>query len=75
MRNFIFHLILMGFFAFDSSECELSEVCRQIFSISYRFQTKRGQSSGGVGGVVQLGIMENFIFDLMLMGFFPNDSS
>ena len=33
----------MGFFSFYSSHWELSVVCQQIFSISYRFRDKRGQ--------------------------------
>ena len=36
----------MGFFAFESSQWELSVVCLQIFSNFYRFLAKRGQSSG-----------------------------
>ena len=32
----------MGFFSFYSSHWELSVVCQQIFSISYRFRDKRG---------------------------------
>ena len=46
---FIFHPILMGSFAFDSSQWEFSVVCQQIFSIFYRFRVIRGQSSGGRG--------------------------
>ena len=33
----------MGFFSLNSSQWELSVVCQQIFSISYRFRDKRGQ--------------------------------
>ena len=65
---FIFHPILMGFFAFDSSQWKLSVVCQHIFSISYRFRAKRGQSSGGRGKSISFN-MEKFYFNPILMGF------
>ena len=71
---FIFHPILMWFFAFDSSQWELSVVCQQIFSIFYRFQDKMGQSSGG-GGIQFRIIWKIFYFEIDFDGFFPNDSS
>ena len=61
MRNFYFSSNFDVFFSFDSSQWELSVVCQQIFSISYRFRAKRGQSSGGGGSQFPL-IWKNFNF-------------
>ena len=55
----------MGFFSFDSSHWELLVVCQQVFSISYHFQEKRGQS----GEKIQF-CMENFSFSCDFDGFF-----
>ena len=55
----------MGFFSFDSSHWELSVVCQQIFSISYRFRDKRGQRGQkcDFGGYIKFSFFIRFWWD------------
>ena len=53
----------MGFFSLNSSQWELSVVCQQIFSISYRFRDKGAKNAIFV-------VHKIFIFHPILMGFF-----
>ena len=55
----------MGFFSLNSSQWELSVVCQQIFSISYRFWDKRGQRGQkcDFGGYIKFSFFIRFWWD------------
>ena len=59
----------MGFFSLDSSHWELSVVCHQIFSISYRFRDKRGQTGQkcDFGGYIKFIFFIQFWWDFFLL--------
>ena len=73
--NFYFSFDWCFFFAFECFQWELSVSRQQIFTISYCFPGRRGQSGGWWVKIQFLIIWKNLTFHTISMGFLPNDFS